>query len=88
MANANLSFRVQDNLYRLPKTAQLLADLTESPEQVAIRRIKWAFKQYRAENDIPSFNKFLLRAGIAALRNNTTIIDAVMVALENLANPR
>lgn len=72
-------------LNRLPQTKRALAEETEIPEDIALRRIAWAETEFRRENFCPSRSKFMTKAGVTHHRGVPEIMDAVDAALNRLS---
>jgi len=52
------------DLEKLPETAKVLSNVTETSEDFAIRRIYWSAEQFRKEGICPSQNQLLLRVSL------------------------
>ncbi|KAM3109119.1 TnsD family Tn7-like transposition protein [Phormidesmis sp. 146-33] len=52
------------DLEKLPETAKVLSDVTETSEDFAVRRIYWSAEQFRKEGICPSQNQLLLRVSL------------------------
>ncbi len=76
---------VKRHLNRLPKTAEVLAELSETREEFAVRRVQWVADAFRQENIVPQRWQLVRRAG---LRPETTelrlVKQAIATALEIL----
>ncbi|MBD2198575.1 MULTISPECIES: TnsD family Tn7-like transposition protein [Calothrix] len=75
---------VKRHLKRLPKTAKVLAELSESREEFAVRRVQWAADYFRQEKIVPQRWQLVRRAG---LRPNTRelllVKEAIATALDS-----
>jgi hypothetical protein len=75
-------------LYKLPKTAQALAEVIETREQFAVRRVQWATECFRQQNISPAWSGLINLAGVYQLREIPQVkeaIDAAMKSLESLS---
>ena len=73
------------HLEKLPGTAQIVVEETESREQFQIRRIAWVATLYQDEHHLPTRSQFEKRAIVYKLRHAPTIRAAVDAALQRLA---
>ena len=73
------------HLAKLPSTAQIVAEETESREQFQIRRIAWVATVYQDEHHLPTRSQFEKRALVYKIRYELTIRAAVDAALRCLA---
>lgn len=75
---------LQSNLERLPFTARLLEDSTESHEDFAIRRLWWIVDCCRKENIYPTRQQLIRKAGLRAIIRSPRVEIAVEDALLSL----
>ena len=70
----------------LPLTVKTLAEVSESVEEVAVRRVKWAAKCYRDEGIRPNTTELWVRAGmsgdVAKRPQVMTAINAAIVSIQ------
>jgi hypothetical protein len=76
--------QIRDNIHRLPLTAQILDKLTETHEEAAIRRIKWAAECFRKENISPARSQLITLSGVVKLKDVPQVRDAIDAALQSL----
>lgn len=72
-------------LGRLPQTAAIFTQVSESRIAFAVRRVQLAATRYLAEGDIPSRWRLERRAGIGRLTKVDAVARAVTAALEALS---
>jgi hypothetical protein len=76
---------IQKHLDKLPLTAQVLAEVVETREEFAVRRVEYAAECFRQENVYPKEWQLVRRAG---LRPNMEALqqvkEAIAAALESL----
>ncbi|GAP97957.1 TnsD family Tn7-like transposition protein [Leptolyngbya sp. NIES-2104] len=78
--------KIRGNLDKLPLTTQALAEVVETPEQIAVRRIHWVTERYREENVFPTRNQFERRAGIyPKVKQSNVVQGAIAAALSTLS---
>ena len=56
--------QLKKHLHKLPLTAQVLADVVETHEEFAIRRLWWIVERYQQENIRPTRWQLIRRAHI------------------------
>ena len=71
-------------LHKLPKTAQVLAEVIETREQFAVRRVEWATECFRKQNISPAWSGLILLAGVYELREIPQVKEAIDAALQSL----
>lgn len=71
-------------LGKLPITASALAEVSETREAFAIRKIHWTADCYRQERIRPSLSQFILRTGMQRIAEFPRLREAALVALESL----
>jgi hypothetical protein len=69
---------IQKHLDKLPLTAKILADLVETRETFAVRRIQWVVECYRQEGICPQRWQLVRRAG---LRPEVELLPSVQNAI-------
>jgi hypothetical protein len=74
----------QRDLKRLSKTHEKLLPHLESPEQFALRRIKYVESLYRSEKIIPSQWQFIKRAGLSESVQTKIVLESVEKAINYL----
>jgi hypothetical protein len=77
---------LRNRLDKLPLTAEALADIVETHEEFAIRRVRWAADLYHQENTYPKRWQLVRRAGVEGFSERPQVKDAIDAALESL-NP-
>jgi hypothetical protein len=77
---------IKTQLSRLPLTAEALAQVAETREDFAVRRIEWATESYRQEHICPTRTEFVRRAGVTHQRTAEfpRVKEAVEAALQML----
>ncbi|HEY9694165.1 MAG TPA: TnsD family Tn7-like transposition protein [Oculatellaceae cyanobacterium] len=70
---------LQQQLHKLPLTAQAITEVVEAQEQFVIRRIWWAADCFRTEGINPTRTKLLLRASV---NRNMAVKPEVSTAIE------
>ena len=75
---------LQQHMDKLPMTAAALAEVVESREDFALRRIQWAAATYFQEQYYPQRWEFIRRAGLERVATWTKIEKAVHAALQTL----
>lgn len=81
--------KIRNGLDKLPLTAQVLAEVVETPEQIVIRRIQWVTERYRQENVYPSRNQLERRAGVyPKVKQSIQVQEAIAKALSILISMR
>jgi hypothetical protein len=78
------SSQIRDNLHKLPLTCRALAELVETYEEFAIRKVEWAAEFFRQKNIYPARSQFVCHAGIYRLMAVPQVKDAVDTALKSL----
>lgn len=71
---------LRQHLHKMPLTAQALANVVESREKYAVRRVWWAADCYRRESVLPREWQLVMRANVYSLRE----ISAVKCAVEEV----
>ncbi|MEH2039923.1 TnsD family transposase [Nostoc sp.] len=75
---------VKRHLKRLPKTAEVLAQLSETREEFAVRRVQWAADCFRQENIVPQRWQLVRRAGLRPeIRELPLVQEAIATALDS-----
>jgi hypothetical protein len=77
------------DLEKLPETAKVLSNVTETNEDFSIRRIQWSAEQFRKEGICPSQNRLLLRVSLQNPKTNprtSRIQQAIDLALQACAS--
>ncbi|MEJ6483798.1 TnsD family Tn7-like transposition protein [Nostoc punctiforme UO1] len=75
---------VKRHLKRLPKTAEVLAQLSETREEFALRRVQWAANCFRQENIVPQRWQLVRRAGLRPeIRELPLVQEAIATALDS-----
>ncbi len=74
------------NLDKLPLTAKILSEETESTEAYARRQIEWATKCYLQERVQPKRWQLIYRAGVQRNANIPSVKEAIDAALEYLSS--
>ncbi len=75
---------VKRHLKRLPKTAKVLAELSETREEFAVRRVQWVADSFRQENTIPQRWQLVRRAGLRPdIRELPLVKQAIATALDS-----
>jgi hypothetical protein len=67
-------------------TAQVLADLVETREQYAVRRVWWAADLYFQEHVLPQEWQIVMRANVYSLKGNSEVkcaVEGAIVALRS-----
>lgn len=77
---------LQQKLYKMPLTAQILATVVETREQYAVRRVWWAADLYCQEDVLPREWQFVMRANVYRLREATVVKCAVEGAMNVLTS--
>jgi hypothetical protein len=75
---------LQQHLDKLPATARALAEVTETREDFALRRIQWATTTYLQEQRYPQPWEFIRRAGLERVSMWPTVEGAIHAALQTL----
>lgn len=76
---------IQKHLDRLPLTAQALAEVVETREEFAVRRVEYAAKCFRQENVCPKEWQIVRRAGLRPdMEAAQQVKEAVATALTSL----
>jgi hypothetical protein len=75
---------LQQHLDKLPLTTHVLADLVETREGFAVRRIQWAAIQYRHEGFRPQRWELIRRAGVDRLKAHYDIRIAIDEAIQDI----
>jgi hypothetical protein len=75
---------LQRQLHKLPKTAQVLAEVIETREQFAVRRVQWATECFRQQNISPVWSGLINLAGVYELREIPQVKEAIDAALQSL----
>lgn len=79
---------IQKHLDKLPLTLEVLANVVETRESFALRRINWAVHCYRQEGIYPKRWQIIRRAGLRReLAELQLIQDAISSALQSLELP-
>ncbi len=78
------SSKIRDNLNKLPLTYQTLAELVETYEEFAIRKVEWAAECFRQKNIYPARSQLVCHAGVYKLIAVPQVKDAVDTALKSL----
>ncbi|MBN3879587.1 MULTISPECIES: TnsD family transposase [unclassified Nostoc] len=75
---------VKKHLKRLPKTAEVLAELSETREEFAARRVQWAADSFRQENIAPQRWQLVRRAGLRPQTRELRLVkQAIATALDS-----
>jgi ribosomal 50S subunit-associated protein YjgA (DUF615 family) len=81
--------KIRNSLDKLPLTAQALAEVVETAEQIVIRRIQWVTEKYRQESVYPSRNQLERRAGVyPKVKQSIQVQEAIAEALSILISMR
>lgn len=72
----------------LPLTVKALAEVTESNEDYAVRRVLWATDCFRAEGILPSVWQLQLRAGVSNKVSKHPVVKAAMEAAIESLDPK
>lgn len=81
--------KIRNSLDKLPLTAQALAEVVETAEQIVIRRIQWVTEKYRQESIYPSRNQLERRAGVyPKVKQSIQVQEAIAEALSMLISMR
>jgi len=76
---------IQKHLDKLPLTAQVLAEVVETREQFAVRRVEYAAECFRQENVYPKEWQLVRRAGLRPdMEAVQQVKEAIAAALESL----
>lgn len=75
---------LQQKLHKMPLTTMILEKVVETRVEYAVRRIWWAVKLFREENLLPQTWQLILKANVYKLRNEATIKEAIIIALQEL----
>lgn len=76
---------IQKHLDKLPLTAQVLAEVVETREQFAVRRVEYAAECFRQENVYPKEWHLVRRAGLRPdMEAKQQVKEAITAALESL----
>jgi hypothetical protein len=76
---------IQKHLDKLPLTAQVLAELVETREQFAVRRVEYAAEHFLDENVCPQRWQLVRRAGLRPdIEATQQVKEAIAAALESL----
>jgi hypothetical protein len=86
LAYISRSGLTRSDLNRLPLTAKSLADLTESHEDFAIRRIWWAVELWRKENIHPTRQQLIRDANLRKIIGSLRVEMALEDALQSLVS--
>jgi Tn7-like transposition protein D len=73
---------LKQKLHKMPLTTLELANVVETREEYAVRRVGWAANLYNQENQIPRKWELVLRASVYSLMNTPKVAHA----LENAIN--
>lgn len=76
---------IHQNLRRMPKTAEALAQAEETSEEYAIRRIRWVEAYYQEIKACPSRSRFIAETGLSGMIKRPQIQKVVMEVLQTLA---
>lgn len=71
--------RLEQHLTRLPETARYLAEVVETPDQCALRRLEWAVGEFIREGRVPGPWTLSRRAGFAAVPDAERIADLTVL---------
>lgn len=77
---------LRQNLHKMPLTAQAIADMVETREQYAVRRVWWAADLYCQEEVLPQEWQLVMRANVYSLREVSAVKCAVEGALNMLSS--
>ncbi|WP_190410519.1 MULTISPECIES: TnsD family Tn7-like transposition protein [Cyanophyceae] len=76
---------IQKHLDQLPLTAQVLAEVVETREQFAVRRVEYAAEHFRQENVCPQRWQLVRRAGLRPdMEATQQVKEAIATALASL----
>lgn len=76
---------IQKHLDKLPLTAQVLAEVVETREQFAIRRVEYAAEHFRQESICPQRWELVRRAGLRPdMEAAQQVKEAIAAALDSL----
>lgn len=75
---------IQQHLDKLPLTGAAIAEVIESREDFALRRVQWATMIYHREGYAPQRWKFIRRAGLARVEAWPAVNQAIQKALHTL----
>jgi len=67
-----------DTLDNLPLTAKALAEVTETWQETAARRVWWAADLYRQEGVCPSWGQLVARAGVKEGQKSSTLVKETL----------
>lgn len=76
----------RSDLDRLPLTAKMLEDLTESHEDYAIRRLWWTVECYWKENALPTRQQLIRYANLRKIIGSPRMEKALEDALQSLVS--
>lgn len=71
---------------KLPKTAEVLVQVSETAEEFAIRRIRWCEAYYQERKICPSRKEFIKAAGLTEMIKRSNIKSIVAEVLQTLAS--
>lgn len=77
---------LQQKLYKMPLTAQILAGVVETREQYAVRRVRWAADLYCQEYELPRKWQLVMRANVYSLKETSAVKYAVEDAINMLSS--
>ncbi|MBD2340122.1 TniQ family protein [Calothrix sp. FACHB-156] len=76
---------VKKHLTKLPQTAKVLTEMSETREEFAVRRVQWAANSFDQENICPQKWQLVRRAGLRPeIREMILVKEAISNALESL----
>jgi hypothetical protein len=78
--------RILPNLEKLPETAEMLAQVVETSEEFALRRLQWWGAYYQAQKICPQRSDFLRKASLKGMAKRPHIQTAVSEMLHILAS--
>jgi hypothetical protein len=76
-----------NHLERLPLTVQALAEVEETWEAAAVRRVFWAIETYQQVGICPSRKQLIVRAGVSIAQKTSTLVNEVIDAALSQLDP-
>jgi hypothetical protein len=76
--------KLQSDLKNMPRSAEKIAFMVETPEQFAIRRIEHLMRLYMEAGVCPSMSEFIKRAGLSLAIQTPLVVKNLEEALDHL----